>query len=94
MPDLCQAQYLVNNISEGIHRIKCNFEHNDKKSLKHMELNISIATVLNISIALSTINTYKLSNQHNIRLFYCCKKVFIFMNIWTIKKKLMKHHYL
>ena len=35
MPDLCQAQYLVNNISEGIHRIKCNFGHNDKKNLKH-----------------------------------------------------------
>ena len=22
---------LVNNLSEGVHRIKCKFEHNDKK---------------------------------------------------------------
>ena len=33
---------LVNNLSEGIHRIKCKFGHVDKK---HVELNIGIATV-------------------------------------------------
>ena len=29
-----------------------------------------------------------------ITLCYCCKKVFILMNIWIIGKNLMKHHYL
>ena len=35
---------LVNSLSEGIHRIKCKFGR-DKKNVKLMELNISIATV-------------------------------------------------
>ena len=35
---------LVNNLSEGIHRIKCKFELDDK-NVKYVELNISIATV-------------------------------------------------
>ena len=36
---------LVNNFSEGIHKIK--YEHgNDDKNVKLVELNISIATVL------------------------------------------------
>ena len=35
---------LVNNLSEGIHRFKCKFRHNDK-NVKDVELNISIATV-------------------------------------------------
>ena len=35
---------LVNNFSEGIHRIKYKYRHDDK-NLKHVELNISIATV-------------------------------------------------
>ena len=35
---------LVNNISKGIHRTKCKFEYYDKK-VKHVELNIGIATV-------------------------------------------------
>ena len=35
---------LVNNRSEGLHRIKCKLGH--KKTMKHVELNISILTVL------------------------------------------------
>ena len=35
---------LVNNLSEGIHRIKCKFELDDK-NVKYVELSISIATV-------------------------------------------------
>ena len=35
---------LVNNLSEGIHRFKCKFGHDDK-NVKLVELNISIATV-------------------------------------------------
>ena len=35
---------LVNKLSEGIHKIKCIYRHDDKK-VKFAELNISIATV-------------------------------------------------
>ena len=39
---------LVNNLSEGIHRIKCKYRH-DEKNVRLVELNISVATVfLNI----------------------------------------------
>ena len=34
----------VNNLSEGIHRIKSKFEHDDK-NVKLAELNLSIATL-------------------------------------------------
>ena len=37
---------LVNNLSEGIIRIKCKFGHDDK-NVKLAELNISIVAVLN-----------------------------------------------
>ena len=38
---------LVNNLSEGIPRIKCKFEHDDKNFLDFLplELNISIANI-------------------------------------------------
>ena len=35
---------LVNNLSEGIHRIKCKYRH-DNKNVKLLELNINITTV-------------------------------------------------
>ena len=35
---------LVNNLSEGIHRIKCKYGHDDK-NVRLVELNISIAAV-------------------------------------------------
>ena len=35
---------LVNNLSERIHRIKCEFGYDDQ-NVKHIELNITIATV-------------------------------------------------
>ena len=34
----------VNNPAEGIHKIKCKYEH-DVKNVKHAELNINFATV-------------------------------------------------
>ena len=36
---------LVNNLCEGLHRIKCKLGHDNKKC-ELVELNISIATVL------------------------------------------------
>ena len=50
---------LVNNLSEGIHRIICKFRHNDK-NMKLVELNISIATVfLNTQILKMIKDDYK-----------------------------------
>ena len=41
---------LVNNLSEGLHRIKCKLEHDDK-NVKQVGLNIRIAIVFsNIQI--------------------------------------------
>ena len=37
-------QNFINNLSEGINRIKCKFRHGDK-NVKYVELDISIATV-------------------------------------------------
>ena len=34
----------INNLSEGIHKIKCKYEHNDK-NVKIVELNTKYATV-------------------------------------------------
>ena len=39
-------------------------------------------------------NIYKFSNHETRSLFYCCKKVFILMNIWIIGKNSVKHGYL
>ena len=35
---------LVNNLAEGIHKIKCKYRHADKKNMKFVELNKKIAT--------------------------------------------------
>ena len=35
---------LVNNLSEGMHKVKCTYGHNDKK-VKIVELNISFTDV-------------------------------------------------
>ena len=35
---------LVSNLSEGIHKIKCKYGHNDKKNVKLVKLNINIMT--------------------------------------------------
>ena len=40
------------------------------------------------------LNVYKFSNHDNNKFFYCCKKVFILMNVWMIGKNSMKYHYL
>ena len=36
---------LVNNHSEGIHKIKCKYRHDDKNKVKLAELNLNIATI-------------------------------------------------
>ena len=39
-------------------------------------------------------NTHTFLTMITKSLFYYCEKVFIFMNIWIIRKNSMKHHYL
>ena len=36
---------LVKNLSEGLHRVKCKLEYGTIKNVKHVDSNISIATV-------------------------------------------------
>ena len=47
---------------------------------------------------MSTISSFRsIENKHGVYrvfLFYCCKKMFILINIWMIRKNLMKDHYL
>ena len=46
---------LINNPSEGIHKIKCKYGHDDKKNVKIAELNINIPTVFLNTQTLKTI---------------------------------------
>ena len=59
---------LVNNLSEGIHRIKCKFGHDDKKNVKR-------------KFKKRIFNTTKFSNRDNNKLFNVCEEMFILMNI-------------
>ena len=45
--DLWQAHYqiIVNNLSEGIHKIKCIYGHDDKKNVNLVELHTKYAAV-------------------------------------------------
>ena len=47
---------------------------------------------------MSTISSFRsIENKHGVYrvfLFYCCKKMFILINIWMIRKNLIKDHYL
>ena len=42
---------LVNNLSEGIHRIKCKFEQDDK-NVKQVEINVSTRNTMSIPLLL------------------------------------------
>ena len=58
---------LVNNLSEGIRRIKCKFGHDDKKC-ETCEINISIATDLEYTSSKDDLTEYKcLSCNTNLR---------------------------
>ena len=54
---------LVNNLSEGLHRIKCKLEH-DYRKCELCGLNISIATVF------SNIQSLKITEYQYIQIFY------------------------
>ena len=94
---------LVNNLSEGIHRIKFKFGHGDEKCkiclikykycdcfLEYTNFNDDLIEYkclccnkghkLDENLKERFFNTYKFSNYDN-NFFYCCKKVFILMNI-------------
>ena len=108
---------LVNNLSEGIHTVKCKYGHDDKKcetcKIKYRYC-VCVLEYTNVKDDLleykclccnkryqrkfdqklkeQFFNTHKFSNHDN--LFYCCKKVFILMNIWMIGKNSIKLYYL
>ena len=54
---------LVNNLSEGIHKIKCKYRYHDH--VKHAELNTKIVTVF--------LNTYTLKVTSATKLFFAVK---------------------
>ena len=97
---------LVNNLSEGFHRIKCKFGCYDEKcktcrmKYKYCDCLLEYTNFKDNSIEYKCLccnknyqhefdvklkellfNTYKFSTATIISLFYCCKKVFILMNI-------------
>ena len=109
---------LVNNLSEGIHRIKCKFGHDDKKcetcGIKYKYCNCFLECTsfkddlkeykclccrknyqheFDKKLEERFFNTYKFFNHDNNKFCPCCKKVFIFMNIWMIGKNVLKHHF-
>ena len=82
---------LVNSLSEGIHKIKCKFEHDDKKCrtcrikykycdcfLEYLNFKDDLIKYQYLYCNKNYQNNFdeKLKEQ-----FYCCKKVFILMNI-------------
>ena len=85
----------INNLFEGIHRIKYKFGRSDKKyetsriKYKHATIfwNMQIKSLIHTNKTLIHTN---LLTMTAISLFYCCKKVFIFMNRWIIGKNSMK----
>ena len=95
--DLWQVHYQILSIIFLKEFIELNINSDTViKNMKHLELNISIATIFwNMQIK-SLIHTNKtlihtnLLTMITISLFYCCKKVFIFMNRWIIGKNSMK----
>ena len=99
---------LVNNLSEGVHRIKCKFGHDDKKCETYGIKYKSCDYFLRYINFKDDLIEYKcLRNQRYdllihtnfltttiISLFYYFEKLFILMNIWMIRKNSMKQHYL
>ena len=67
---------LVNNLSEGVHKIKYKFGHNDK-NVKRVELNINIVT------AFLNIQVLKMIEQ-NLSVFAVTK--IINTTLWKIQK--------
>ena len=65
---------LVNNSAEGIRRIKCKNEHNNKKNVKPMELNKKLAT--------------NFLNIKTLKTIYQNKNLYVVTR--TIKKSLIK----
>ena len=94
---------IVNNISEGIHKIKGKYGHNNKKcetcriQCKYCDwflefCNKKYQQKFDEKLKECFFNTLNFLTTTVISLFYCCQKVFIIMNIWMIGKNLMKHY--
>ena len=81
---------LVNNLSEGVHRIKYKFGNDEKNVTCGIKYKYCYCFLeyINFKDDLNFLTTTIIS------LFYCCEKVFNVMNIWMIGKNSIKRHYL
>ena len=98
---------LINNLYDGVHKIKCKYKNDDKKceicgiNYKYCDcfreyINF-VTKIINKSlmkIKETILNYIQILIMITISLFHCCKKVFILMNIWMIGQKSIKHRYL
>ena len=81
---------LVNNLSEGLHRIKCKLGHDNKTcetcgiKYKYCDCFLEYTYFKDDLIECQIKLDKKL--KEIISLFYCWEKVFILMNIWMIGK--------
>ena len=84
--------YLVNSLFERIHKIKCKYGHNNQKcetcrsKYKYSECFFVYENFKDYLIELEL--------KLKLKLFYCCKNMFVLINIRMIGKTWMKHLYL
>ena len=103
---------LVDNLAEGIHKLKQKHGYDDKKKkcktcgIKYKDHEcflecINVKDDLILYRCLCYNNNYQKEFHKNLKkrymitisLFFYCKKVFTYMNMWMICKNAMKHHY-
>ena len=83
---------LVNDLAEGIYRIKCKYRHDNKKC-KTSEIKYTNCECLLEQTNFQD-NLIKYKRLCFINLCHCCKKVFNLLNILMIGKKPMELHHL
>ena len=87
---------LINNLSEGIHKINCKYGHDDKK-YKTCGVTYEVCDCfLEYENFKDDLIKYNIlcCNIASISLFHCCEKVFILTNTWIIGQNSMKDQYL
>ena len=94
---------LVDNLTEGIHKIKCKdcdcfLEDESVKDnlIKHKWLfcNKTYSNKTDEKLKKQFKNTFQFSNNDINKFIFLLKKVFILIRTWMIGKSLMKQHYL
>ena len=94
---------LVDNLSEGIHKIGCKdcdciLEYESVKDslikCKCLSCSKDNSNKLDEKLKIQLKNTFKFSNNDINKFILLLRKVFILMSTWMIGKSLMKQHYL